>query len=111
AGVTIECDRGLGVIVGPKAMELAIAKARQTGVGVVTMNNGRHLGMASYHAMLALPHDMIGVCLTAPGPRVLPTFGAEPRLGTNPIAVAVPAATEPPFVFDAATSTVAETQI
>ncbi len=111
AAATIDCDRGLGVIIAPKAMELAIKKAAATGVGIVTMANGRHLGMASYHAMMALEHDMIGTCMTAPGVGVLPTFGAEPRLGTNPIAVAAPAKEEPPFVFDAATSSVAINKI
>ena len=103
----IDSDRGLGVVIAPKAMEVAIQKARQVGIGMVTMGNGRHLGMASYHAMMALEHDMIGTCMTSCPPSVLPTFGAEPVLGTNPIAVAVPARNEPPFVFDAATSTVA----
>ena len=77
------------------------------GLGMVTMKNGGHMGMASYHAMLALKHDMIGVAMTAVGAGVLPTFGREPRLGTNPIAVAVPAGKEHPFVLDIATSVVA----
>ena len=107
----LDSDRGLGIIVTPKAMDLAIEKARQSGIGMVTVGNSRHLGMASYHAMLALEHDMIGVCMTSAPPRMVPTFGAEPRLGTNPIAVAVPARNEPPFVFDAATSSVAQNKI
>lgn len=108
---SIDSDRGLGTIIAPKGMEIAIQKAKAVGVGMVTIGNGRHLGMASYHAMMALKHDMIGVCMTSCPPSVVPTFGAEPRLGTNPIAVAVPANTEPPFVFDAATSTVAGNKI
>ena len=108
---TIDSDRGLGTIITPKAMNIAIEKAKVVGLGMVTIGNGRHLGMASYHAMMALEHDMIGVCMTSCPPSVLPTFGAEPRLGTNPIAVAVPAKNEPPFVFDAATSTVAANKI
>jgi L-2-hydroxycarboxylate dehydrogenase (NAD+) len=107
ATANIDSDRGLGIIITPKAMEIAIEKAKQVGVGMVTIRNGRHLGMASYHAMMALEHDMIGVCMTSCPPSVLPTFGAQPRLGTNPIALAAPADEEPPFVFDAATSTVA----
>ena len=111
ATANIDSDRGLGVITTPKAMEIAISKARQVGVGMVTLGNARHLGMASYHAMLALKHDMIGVCMTSCPPRTVPTFGAEARLGTNPIALAVPAKNEPPFVFDAATSSVAQNKI
>ena len=108
---TVDSDRGLGTIITPKAMNIAIEKARNVGVGMVTIGNARHLGMASYHSMLALPHDMIGVCMTSCPPSVLPTFGAEPRLGTNPIAIAVPTGEEAPFVFDAATSSVAVNKI
>ena len=111
ATATVDSDRGLGIIVAPKAMRIAIEKAENTGVGMVTVSNGRHLGMASYHAMLALEHDMIGVCMTGCPPVVVPTFGAEPRMGTNPIALAAPAGKEPPFVFDAATSVVASNKI
>lgn len=107
ATANVDSDRGLGIIMTPKAMDIAIEKAKKVGVGMVTIRNARHLGMASYHAMMALKHDMIGVCMTSCPPSVLPTFGAEPRLGTNPIALAAPAGKEPPFVFDAATSTVA----
>lgn len=67
--------------------------------------------MASYHAMLALKHDMIGMCMTSTMPFMIPTFGAEPRLGTNPIAMAAPANKEAPFVYDAATTVVANNKI
>ena len=107
ATATIDSDRGLGIIVVPKAMDIAIQKASEVGLGMVTISNARHLGMAAYHAMMALDHDMIGLCMTSCPPSVLPTYGAEPRLGTNPIALAAPADEEPPFVFDAAMSTVA----
>ena len=103
----IDSDLSLGIIMAPKAMDIAIAKAKQTGVGIVTMGRAGHVGMAAYHAMLALPHDMVGICLSGTPPQVLPTFGAEPRLGTNPIAVAVPTNEESPFVLDIATSVVA----
>ncbi len=106
ATATVDSDRGLGVVIAPKAMEIAISKARQTGLGMVTITNGGHMGMAAYHAMLALPHDMIGLSMTAAPPSVVPTFGREPRLGTNPIAYAVPAGEEPAFIFDMATSVV-----
>lgn len=108
---SIDCDAGLGIIIAPKAMEIAIQKAKNVGLGMVTMSNGRHLGMASYHAMLALKHNMIGLCMTSTPPTVFPTFGAELRLGTNPIALAAPADKEAPFVFDAATSVVATNKL
>ena len=111
ATANVDSDRGLGIIVAPKAMEIAIEKAKATGLGMVTISNGRHMGMASYHAMLALKHDMIGISMTACPPSVLPTFGAETRVGTNPIAMATPAREEPPFVYDAATSVVAGNKI
>jgi LDH2 family malate/lactate/ureidoglycolate dehydrogenase len=111
ATATLDCDWGLGVVIAPRAMATAIRKAKNVGVGMVTMRNGRHLGMAAYHSMLALPHDMIGVCTTAVGPYMVPTWGREPRLGTNPISVAVPCGDEPAFVFDAATTVVAGNKI
>jgi len=107
ATASIDSDEGLGIIITPKAMGIAIEKARNVGVGMVTIMNGRHLSMASYHAMLALKHNMIGVCMTSTTPYMVPTFGAEARLGTNPIAVAVPADKEAPFVYDAATTVIA----
>ena len=103
----MDSDSGIGLVATPHAMEIAIKKARVTGIGMVTIFNGRHIGMAAYHAMLALDHDMIGICMTSTRPTVLPTFGSEPRLGTNPIAIAAPARAEPPFVLDMATSAVA----
>ncbi len=106
ASANIDCDRGLGVILAPKAMQIAIDKARHAGVGVVTLFNSGHLGMAAYHAMIPLSHDMIGICMTAAGPAVLPTFGRIPRLGTNPIAIAAPTQNERPWVLDMATSVV-----
>lgn len=111
ATANIDSDYGLGLVIAPKAMQIAIDKAHKVGVGFVTMHNGRHLGMAQYHALLAVPQNAIGVCLTASGPLMVPTFGREPRLGTNPIAIAVPCAQEPTFVFDAATTIVAGNKI
>ena len=72
ATANIDSDRGLGTIITPKAMEMAIGKATEVGVGMVTIGNSRHLGMASYHAMLALEHDMIGVCMTSTSPSMPP---------------------------------------
>ena len=75
---TINADKGLAVILGPKAMRMAIEKARTVGVGVVTMSNAGHSGAIGYHAMMAAKADMVGMTATAGGMSVLPTFGAEP---------------------------------
>jgi LDH2 family malate/lactate/ureidoglycolate dehydrogenase len=104
AGGNVDCDRGMGLVVVPKVMELAIRKAREVGVCMISMHNARHLGMAQYHARLALKHDMLGLCMTSTSPHMAPTFGRIARLGTNPIAFAAPCAEEPPFVYDAATT-------
>jgi LDH2 family malate/lactate/ureidoglycolate dehydrogenase len=103
----VDCDRGLGIAVIPQVMKLAIEKARETGIGAITMSNGRHAGMIAYHAMMALPHDMIGYAITAGGQGMSPTFGAEPRLAPNPHAWAVPTDKEPPFVLDISSSSLA----
>ncbi len=108
---TIDGDGGLGVIQGPRAMRLAMEKARTVGIGIVVMHNSGHLGAVGHHAMLAAEQDMVGVCMTAAGLRVLPTFGRIPRMGTNPISIAAPAGTEPYVLFDAATSAVAGNKI
>ena len=87
---TIDADGGLGLSVGVRAMDLAIEKARAVGSGWVTVANSRHFGAAGVYATRALEHDMIGISMTNTGPIVLPAGGAEPRLGSNPIAVAAP---------------------
>ena len=111
ASVTIDCDRGLGIAVGPAAMDLAIERARQHGIGVVIAYNAGHYGAAAYYAQRALPHDMIGVSMTTGGVQVAPTQGAEPLLGLNPIAIAVPSKQEVPYIFDASMSSIAANKI
>ncbi|MDD2791983.1 MAG: Ldh family oxidoreductase [Sediminibacterium sp.] len=103
----IDGDAGLGLVVAPFAMQVAIDKAKQVGTGWVSVQNSNHFGIAGYHAMMALQQDMIGMAMTNASALVAPTFSVERMLGTNPIAVAVPAGTEPPFVADMATTTAA----
>ncbi|MDO9376941.1 MAG: Ldh family oxidoreductase [Ferruginibacter sp.] len=103
----IDGDKGLGLVVAPAAMEVAISKARNVGTGWVSVKNSNHFGIAGYHAMLALEGDMIGIAMTNASALVAPTFSRERLLGTNPIAVAIPAGTEPAFVADFATTTAA----
>jgi len=104
---TMDGDAGLGLVVAPQAMDLAIEKARQCGTGWVAVQNSNHFGIAGYHAMRALPHDMIGFAMTNASALVAPTFSDERMLGTNPICVAIPSGEEPPFVADMATTTAA----
>lgn len=103
----VDGDSGLGLVVAPKAMEIAIQKAKIAGTGWVAVKNSNHFGIAGHHAMMALSHDMIGMSMTNASPLVAPTFSVERLLGTNPIAVAIPANKQPPFVADFATTTAA----
>lgn len=103
----IDGDKGLGLVVAPFAMEVAIEKARAVGTGWVSVKNSNHFGIAGHHAMMALEHDMIGIAMTNASALVAPTFSKERMLGTNPIAVAIPAGNQPAFVADFATTTAA----
>jgi L-2-hydroxycarboxylate dehydrogenase (NAD+) len=103
----LDGDRGMGMVVGHRAMELAIDKAQSCGIGMVGVRNSRHYGMSAQYAMQALAHDMIGIAMTNAGRQVVPTFGREARFGTNPMCFAVPADKELPFVLDMATTTAA----
>ena len=108
---TIDGDRGLGMIQGPRAMRLAMEKAKQVGVGIVTIFNSGHLGAVGHHSMVAARGDMVGMCMTATGAQVVPTFASEPRFGTNPISLAAPARHEAPVYFDVATSAIAGNKV
>lgn len=103
----VDGDAGLGLVVAPFAMKVAIEKAETAGTGWVSVRNSNHFGIAGVHAKMALDQDMIGIAMTNASALVAPTFSVERMLGTNPIAVAIPAGTEPPFVADMATTTAA----
>jgi len=103
----IDGDQGMGLFVAGFAMNVAIEKARNAGTGWVSVQNSNHFGIAGHHAMMALEHDMIGIAMTNASALVAPTFSSERLLGTNPIAVAIPAGEEPAFVADFATTTAA----
>lgn len=103
----IDGDQGLGLVVAPVAMRVAIEKARQVGTGWVSVCNSNHFGIAAYHAMMALEEDMVGIVMTNASALVAPTHAKERMLGTNPICVAIPGGLEPAFVADMATTTAA----
>ena len=97
----IDGDNGMGHLAMKLAAETAIAKARQTGVGWVGCRMTNHAGPASLYAMMPLKHDMIGLTFAVGSANHLPPWGgSESLLGTNPLAVAVPAQDEPPVVMD-----------
>ena len=99
-------DGTIGMLPAIRAMNTAITKARTAGTGWVAVRNSSNFGIAGYYAMMALEHDMIGFACTNASPLVAPTFSAVPMLGTNPLAVAIPAGQHPPFVADFATTPV-----
>jgi LDH2 family malate/lactate/ureidoglycolate dehydrogenase len=104
---TIDGDAGLGLVVAPFAMQVAIKKAELYGSGWVSVRNSNHFGIAGYHALMAVEKDMIGFAMTNASPLVAPTFSSERLLGTNPMCYAFPAGHYPPVVVDLATSAAA----
>jgi LDH2 family malate/lactate/ureidoglycolate dehydrogenase len=104
---TVDGDNGLGLVVGPKANEIAMDKAEKYGSGWVSVCNTNHFGIAGYYPLKALERDLIGWAMTNTTKLVAPLWGAERMLGTNPIAIAFPGYKEPPIVIDMATSAVA----
>lgn len=108
----LNANGGLGLSVSVQAMDLAIEKANETGVGIVTVRNSTHFGPAGYFAHMAVPHDMLGFASTGylfPNGQpksVVPFGGLIPMLSTNPLAMACPGASGPAFVLDMSTSLV-----
>src|SRR5713226_5992070 len=104
---TVDGDNGLGLVVGPKANEIAMEKAEKYGSGWVSVCHTNHFGIAGYYPLKALERGLIGWAMTNTTKLVAPLWGAERMLGTNPIAIAFPGNREPPIVIDMATSAVA----
>lgn len=103
---TVDGDNGLGLVVAPKCMEIAMQKAKDHGSGWVSVLHTNHYGAAGYYPVMALKEDLIGLCMTNTTKGVAPFNGAEKMLGTNPIAIAFPGLEEPPVLIDIASSTV-----
>ncbi len=103
---TIDGHAGLGQVIGHFATRLAIEKAQKTGVGVVTVRNSNHYGIAGYYSNMMLEAGLLGISMTNSAPLVVPTFGRELIIGTNPVSVTAPTNRNKPFFLDMATSVV-----
>ncbi len=101
---TVDGDNGLGLVVGPRANEIAMDKASEAGTGWVSVCNTNHYGIAGYYVLEALKRDLIGWSMTNTTKLVAPLWGGQRMLGTNPIAIAFPGKKHPPIVIDMATS-------
>jgi len=97
---------GLGQVVGYKSMQLVIDKALRNNIAFAAVRDSNHYGIAGYYSMMALEHDLIGLSISNAAPLVVPTYGKNAVMGTNPISIAIPTGKERPFVLDMATSTV-----
>jgi ureidoglycolate dehydrogenase (NAD+) len=107
ATLVLDGDHGFGQVVGAEGMRHAVGLAREHGVGLCAIRNGTHLGALAYISAMAVPHQMIGITMTITNPVIAPWGGVVPKLGNNPLAVAVPAGNRSPVIFDMACSQVA----
>ena len=100
ACVTLDGHNGMGHVVAKKAMEMAIAKAKEYGLGMAAVRNSTHYGIAGYYVTMATKEGMIGVTGTNARPSIAPTHGVENMLGTNPLTFGLPTDEDFPFVID-----------
>jgi len=108
----VDGDGGLGHVPARFAMQVAIDKAKQSGMAIAAVRNSAHFGATGYYTLMAAKEGLIGMaCTGASGVQVAPTFGKEAKLGTDPWSFAAPTADGPPFLLDMATTTVAAGRI
>ncbi len=100
----IDGHNGMGHVIGKRAMQMAIDKAKIYGMGMVAVRNSTHYGIAGYYASMAVNAGMIGITGTNARPSIAPTFGVENMLGTNPLVFGMPSDEDFPFILDCATS-------
>ena len=100
---TVDGDNGLGLVVGPKANQMAMDKADDVGSGWVSVCNTNHYGIAGYYVLQALKRDLIGWSMTNTTKLVAPLWGNDRMTGTNPISIGFPGGELPPIVIDMAT--------
>lgn len=104
ATAVLDGNHGMGHVVGVTAMNMAIEKAKEHGLGMVVARNSTHYGIAGYYAIMAANAGMIGVTGTNARPSIAPTFGVQNMLGTNPLTWGIPTDEDFNFIFDGATS-------
>ena len=107
----IDGHSAMGMVIGCRAMELAIAKGKADGIGYVAVRNGSHFGAAGYYASMALEHDMIGMAMSNTDANMVAPGGRTSVIGNNPFAYAAPAGSEHPILLDIAMSATASTKI
>ena len=100
----IDAGHGMGHVAAYRAMELAIKKANEFGIGAISVGNSTHFGIAGYYSLMAVKEGMIGITCTNARPSIAPTFGVDAMLGTNPLTIGIPTDEEFPFLIDCATS-------
>ena len=103
----IDGHGGIGLVIAKKSMELAIKKAKEHGLGMVAVRDSNHYGIAGYYALMAAEAGMIGITGTNTRPLVVPTFGVENILGTNPLTFGIPTDEDFPFILDCSTTVTA----
>ncbi|NLL63494.1 MAG: Ldh family oxidoreductase [Ruminococcaceae bacterium] len=100
----VDGHHGMGQVIGHRANQMAIDKAKKYGLGMVAVRNSCHYGIAGYYVMKACEQGCIGITGTNARPSVAPTLGVEGMFGTNPLTVGIPTDEEFDFIFDCATS-------
>lgn len=100
----IDGNNGMGHVIAKRAMEMAIEKAREHGLGMVAARNSNHYGIAGYYSLMATAENMVGMTGTNTRPSTAPIFGVENMLGTNPLAIGIPTDEEFDFLIDCATT-------
>jgi LDH2 family malate/lactate/ureidoglycolate dehydrogenase len=111
AAALVDGDNGLGPVVGARAVETAVNLAVEHGTGLVGVRNSNHFGPAAYYVEKAVARGCIGIAISNAPPNMAPFGGKHRFLGTNPVAVGIPAGEKPPLIFDASTSVVARGKI
>jgi L-2-hydroxycarboxylate dehydrogenase (NAD+) len=111
SSIVLNANGGMGAPVSVRAMNIVIHKTKTNGAAFGCVHDSNHFGIAGYYARMALDEDMLGIAMTNTSALAVPTFGRQVMFGTNPIAFAVPADEEPPFVLDMSTTVVTRGKI